>query len=143
MGLRLLLHIDLWQSCKLGISGMGCSKWWLENKRCVGVSRSHGLTAERMTRTRRCYEITHTHTHPCTYSHSQSHNKVRAEARLCVTHGGEQLPQCTLVENLSSGKQRRKALNMESQHKLRKGQYSSPSPVCVRLLSPCLDLSHL
>ena len=45
-----LLHIDLWQSLQLGISGIGCSTsvnrktacvcWQPENKRCKGVSRS-------------------------------------------------------------------------------------------------------
>ena len=37
---------------------------------------------------------------------------------------------CTPVENLSARKQRRKALNMESQRRLRKGQYSTPSSTC-------------
>ena len=52
---------------------------------------------------------------------------------------GQVAPWWNTVENLSSKKQEHKALNMESQRGLRKGQYSSPPLVCVRVL--CLPVS--
>ena len=63
-------------------------------------------------------------------SASWSHSQVKAEPVLGATCGGE-------AEVLSG------ALNMEAQLGLRKGQYSSPPQVCVRILYlPPLSLSH-
>ena len=77
-------------------------------------------------------------------SASWSHNQIKVEVSLGATQG-DGGPQWTLAENLSSRKQRRKALNMESQHGFRKGQYNSPLPVSVQVphLPVSVSLLHL
>ena len=148
----IILHIDLWQS---GQSGNFCERmfqlckqsdhwktsaaWVLvdhvipEPKEGLGIMKLyfHGYTRQQ--------SVTVT----CRYGQSQSaswsHHQVRAP------RGGDSGPQQKPVENLSSRKQRCKALNMESQHELRKSQYSNPPPVCICVLhfpvSVCLSLT--
>ena len=71
---------------------------------------------------------------------SQSKSKPSQGRSRPEPHPGGQWPLWNPVENLSSRKQRCVALNMESQHGLRKGQYSSPPAVFNQLLpSPCLS----
>ena len=105
---------------------------------------SRGLTAGRTTRMWRLYEIIYTQV-PMV-SHSQ------VEEIQAVKRFGEQLantwsgvtgsPSRTLVADLSSKRQGHKALNMESQCELRRGQYNSSLPVNVCILHLSLSLSH-
>ena len=64
-----MLHIGLWQSCQHGISG---TKSLPENKRCMDVSRSWGLTARRTTGMPWRYEIIYTQVPTDRHSVSQS-----------------------------------------------------------------------
>ena len=151
-----MLYIDLWQSRQSKISLTGYSscgtKWLPENRWCVGSPQeaSHvGWQPEECMVVMTLY----IHEHPRQNGQSVRHSVTRVPSRECREGRRSSGPQAAPFEYLSSEKQRRKALNMESQRGLRKGRYSRPLPaessVCLRrpvclshTLTPALTLSN-